>query len=301
MGLPLEMDPNKKGYAIYENIEYQDYWKGQQKIKLDELEHALVTRLLPAHGQRILDIGCGYARLAPCYMDRFEQVVLLDGSLSLLRQAQEHTQNHAVYVAADAMKLPFMPAAFDAVLLIRVLHHLSDVDASFAEFNRVQQDNSLFLFTYNNKLSPMIIWKWLTGRVKFCPFDTAPSVANIHLLAHHPQFIRRSLRKANFKYHTELGAGVMDKLANYTGRFWRLVPMGLFLAPFFGRTHLAPWMFCSAHKNPTAGSPPASAVSSALFACPQCHSALDEADQSLQCTRCQRAYPIVDGIYDFRL
>ena len=90
---------------LYEGIEYKEFWQGKSRIKLDETERALISNLLPIRGRCIIDIGCGYGRLADCYMDRFEQSVLVDGSLTLLKQAVETTDGKAIYVAADSYHL----------------------------------------------------------------------------------------------------------------------------------------------------------------------------------------------------
>jgi len=36
-----------------------------------------------------------------------------------------------------------------------------------------------------------------------------------------------------------------------------------------------------------------------IYVCPQCKGKLTRQDNSLSCTKCQRAYPILDGIPDF--
>src|SRR5574339_537191 len=97
-GLPLAPNPEHAS-RLYDGIEYKDFWAGEEKAKLDDLERSLVCELLPQTGHRIIDIGCGFGRLADCYLNRFEQVVMLDGSLTLLRQAKDTFRERAVYIA----------------------------------------------------------------------------------------------------------------------------------------------------------------------------------------------------------
>ena len=105
---PTRFPPAETGYSLYEDVAYQEYWKNPLS-RQDALEQYIISRMLPASGRRIIDLGCGYGRLAPCYVDRFDQVVLCDGSLSLLRDARAALGNRAFFVAADIARLPFRP------------------------------------------------------------------------------------------------------------------------------------------------------------------------------------------------
>ena len=150
-GLPVESDLAKDPFSLYEGVEYQQFWTGRQKRSLDELEHAIVRILLPVSGRRIIDVGCGFGRLADCYLDRFEQIVMLDGSMSLLRQALEKTSGKAICIAGDLSHMPFRPASFDAVLLIRVFHHINDSQSCLSELHRLLCNEGRFIFNYCNK------------------------------------------------------------------------------------------------------------------------------------------------------
>ncbi len=68
---PLKSDLERDQYRFYEGVEYKHFWDGLKRSKLDELEHAIVRELLPVSGRRIIDVGCGYGRLADCYLNRF--------------------------------------------------------------------------------------------------------------------------------------------------------------------------------------------------------------------------------------
>ena len=153
MGLPPKMD-RAHMHRSYEGIEYKEFWGAdKEKHTLDLLEHDFVRALLPASGQRILDIGCGYGRLADCYLDRFHQAVMLDGSMTLLRQAQEKNGKKAIYVAADANHLPFRYSSFDCVLLFRVFHHIPDSQRILFEIKQLLGFKGTFIFDYFNKAS----------------------------------------------------------------------------------------------------------------------------------------------------
>ena len=62
---------------------------GQARWEYEDLaERIALRRLLPPKGRRLMDIGAGFGRLSEFYSG-YEQVVMLDYSRSLLRQAQQ--------------------------------------------------------------------------------------------------------------------------------------------------------------------------------------------------------------------
>jgi hypothetical protein len=57
-------------HELYADIDYRVFWSGWQQCKLDQAEHAVVRDMLPAAWRRLIDIGCGFGRLAGCDLDR---------------------------------------------------------------------------------------------------------------------------------------------------------------------------------------------------------------------------------------
>ena len=296
-GLPVVIDPNKNSSRIYEGIEYKEFWNGDSKNKLDELEHFLLRNMLPRSGRRIIDIGCGFGRLADCYLDRFEQVVMLDGSITLLKQAQDAIKDRAVYIAADANHLPFTRSSFDCVLMFRVFHHLTDSQAILTELNRVLGDMGVLVFNYCNKLSGRQVMRWLMGSSKESPFSLDPAVG-LRFIVHHPIYVQRTLINAAFSDITYLGSGVMDKVAGRLGPFEKWLPSGEALAPVLGVVKIAPWINCRAVAH--GGQMDDRKTIEELLVCPQCHNSLQKSSGSYHCLTCARSYPIIDNIADFR-
>ncbi len=84
--------------------------------------------LLPLHeleGQRVVDLGCGMGRWSYFIADHCRELVLVDYSEAIFvaRRNLRHVE-HAIFVMADVLDLPFRDDAFDLVLCIGVLHHL---------------------------------------------------------------------------------------------------------------------------------------------------------------------------------
>ncbi|MCA9911848.1 MAG: class I SAM-dependent methyltransferase, partial [Anaerolineae bacterium] len=128
----------EKRICDYEGSTYRtDFWEGQGRDYEDLVERDVLQRLLPKHGQRLLEIGAGFGRLTNEYI-AYQQVVLLDYSFSQLQYAREQLGDDGyIYVAADAYKLPFKPGVFDGATMIRVIHHFEDVPRVLSGIRRV--------------------------------------------------------------------------------------------------------------------------------------------------------------------
>jgi ubiquinone/menaquinone biosynthesis C-methylase UbiE len=295
VGLPLTLNPEHAS-RLYDGTEYKEFWAGKQKASLDELEHALVRELLPKRGRRIIDIGCGFGRLADCYLDRFDQVVMLDGSITLLQQARETLGEKAVYIAADANYLPLATSSFDCALMIRVLHHLKDARWTLSELSRILGNGGVFLFNYSNKLSARQLLRRLLRWNKENPFALDPVLSGQMLMQHHPTYVHRMLKKTGFSEMQYFGTGVVDKLVG--SRFEKWLPSGRTMASVLGVIKLAPWIMCRTQSGGEALRDYRSIDD--LLICPSCQSAVHHTEQAYVCTSCNTSYPIENGIADFR-
>ena len=91
-------------------------------------------RLSP--GDRILDLGAGTGRFSR-FAAELGSVVAADVSLDMLSRARD--KGGFPRVRADAHALPFRRDAFDATLLVMVLHQLTDLPRALAEVVRVSR------------------------------------------------------------------------------------------------------------------------------------------------------------------
>jgi ubiquinone/menaquinone biosynthesis C-methylase UbiE len=300
MGLPKQFDPYKMRSQLYEGIEYKEFWTGKSKNKLDELEQTIIRKLLPDSGYRMIDIGCGFGRLAECYLDRFQQIVMLDGSITLLKQAQETYKEKAVYIAADANCLPFRSYSFDSAVMIRVFHHLADSQRILSELKRVLGGPGYLIFNYCNKLSARKLIRRLIRLDKQNPINLAPVTSGKTMILHHPTYIHRMLIQTGFAQTEYFGVGVMDKLSEKVGQLEKWLPSGEMLAPFFGNLKLAPWIICKTQSQEGDAFINNNCIHDILV-CPACYGFITNNTQKYKCAECNRSYPIEDGIADFRL
>jgi len=89
---------------------------------------------LPARG-RLLDAGGGTGRVAQALHGLAGQIVVIDLSAAMLRQAAR--KEGLASARAQAEQLPFPDASFERILLVDAFHHLGDQRQAAAELWRV--------------------------------------------------------------------------------------------------------------------------------------------------------------------
>jgi ubiquinone/menaquinone biosynthesis C-methylase UbiE len=128
---------------------------------LGELSRTPIQRL------RLLDVGCGVGMLDGPLSQAVGRVLGLDASaVSLVHAA--HGAPRARYVAGQAARLPFRDAAFDAVLLVNVLHHVAPASRveCLTQAARVVTPEGLLLVLEHNRWHPLT-----RAAVTRCAFD----------------------------------------------------------------------------------------------------------------------------------
>jgi ubiquinone/menaquinone biosynthesis C-methylase UbiE len=121
--------------------DYREFWTDRQYE--DWAESRVLNRIIGkfGHPRWFADFGGGFGRNAAHYRDRARNSVIVDYSANNLTHAGEL---HAADVAAGRVHLvrgsvtalPFVDGAFDAAMVIRVLHHLDDVEVALSEMGR---------------------------------------------------------------------------------------------------------------------------------------------------------------------
>ena len=106
-----------------------------------------------APGERVLELGCGTGVFLPALAAAVGpngEVVGLDHNPGFLQEARHRVEIAGVSARvtleeADAMRLPFPAASFDAVHVERVLMHLEDPDAALRDVCRVLKPGGRFV------------------------------------------------------------------------------------------------------------------------------------------------------------
>jgi SAM-dependent methyltransferase len=284
----------------YEGSSYRtDFWEGQGREYEDLAERIALRKLLPPAGARLIEIGAGFGRLVDLY-DGYQQVILLDYSKSMLRQAQERLGRGGkyIYVAVNLYAMPFVDSLFDTTVTVRVLHHVQNIPAAFQEIQRVLKSGGAYVLEYANKRHLKAVLRYLLGRQSWSPFVPEPYEFVELNYDFHPTWMQARLREAGFAIGRELAVSSFR-----LPLLKRLIPPhplaaldGLLQRPT-ASLRLAPSVFVRARAEKET----AQTESRAFFRCPSCHGTdLIEAEEVLTCQGCGRGWAIDDGIYDFK-
>jgi SAM-dependent methyltransferase len=288
----------------YEGSRYRtEFWTREREYE-DRAERIALCKLLPPRGERLIEIGAGAGRLADLYLN-YAQIVLVDYARSTLAEAREHIIAHFPdhahrfrLVAADLYALPFVDGLFDAVMMVRVMHHVADVPAALSGIAALLKPGGTFVLEFANKRNLKAILRYLTRRQSWSPFESQPYEFAALNFDFHPAWMGARLREARFSVKRTLAVShfrwallkrlfpartlaAVDGAIQDIGAMWKLSPS------VFVRAQ-AP------ATNPVA-------TPGAFFLCPVCRSALiTESSDAVTCDRCGRVWPMRDGIYEFK-
>ncbi len=285
----------------YEGSDYQtSFWEQGRRVYEDRAEAIALQRLLPAGGDLLLELGAGAGRNTPRYIG-FKQIVLLDYSLTQLKQAMQRMGGNQryIYVAADIYKLPFVEGLFDAATMIRTLHHMAEPQAALKQVRRSMQSGGSFILEYANKQNLKSILRYLIRKQAWSPYTTESVEFEKLNFDFHPETVRGWLKETGFNLQKQLAVSYL-RLA----LFKRILPINLlsklesWLQPTGNLIQLSPSVFT--YSQAVGDSP--KAQPGTFFKCPVCESYnLKPHGARLICVDCNRQWPIREGIFDFRI
>ena len=147
-----EPDIKQQVSAFYDQVGWQMEADGQyQNARYEDLRpvsaeyihncHLRINRHLAPTGKYLLDAGSGPVQYAEylTYSKGYQRRVCADISLVALTEARQRLDEHGLYVVTDVAHLPFASDAFDGVVSLHTLHHLSleDQTRAYHELHRV--------------------------------------------------------------------------------------------------------------------------------------------------------------------
>ncbi len=291
----------------YEASTYRtDFWQGQGREYEDAVERVALRRLLPPTGQRLVDIGAGFGRLADLYAG-YQEVVLVDYSQSQLEYARQQLGDERfIYVAADLYRLPLATGAVDAAVMVRVLHHIADVPAALGQLARILSPQGALVLEFANKRHLKNMVRYLLGR-GVNPFARAPyEFAELHF-DFHPAWVQARLAEAGFQIEARRSVSLLRAgfLKRHLPTRWLVALDAALQRPTAALTP-APSVFVRARRPAAPGIAPGSAATPSvprarLFRCPDCgQEPLQQRADGVICPRCQGHWPIVNGVYVFK-
>jgi ubiquinone/menaquinone biosynthesis C-methylase UbiE/uncharacterized protein YbaR (Trm112 family) len=286
----------------YEGSDYQStFWDAGGRAYEDAAEGVALKRLLPQGGKRMLELGAGAGRNTPRYTG-FERIFLLDYSHTQLEQARQRlgTGERYRFIAADVYHLPFVAGLFDAATMIRTLHHLTEPASALNQVRQALAPGAIFILEFANKQNLKAILRYFLRQQTWNPFSPEPVEFAALNFDFHPATVRAWLQHSGFALERTLTVShfrfdlfkkllplkvlvALDSVAQLSGNAWQLSPS------VFTRSRAV-------------GSGSALAAVEGVFRCPACgQMPLADTPPEIACPACGRRYPVVDGIYDFRI
>lgn len=300
------------------NYDYKQYWEGREYENLAE-DLALGKLFKKMSGRRIVDVGGSFGRLLPIYYDKYEEPVIIDYSLKTLLRYEKAILDrypNTKLVAANVYHLPFVGGSFDAALMVRVLHHISEPETYYEELSKILDNNAIYIQEFANKIHLKARVKWILSG-KFEMLDSTPyqqpSQGNFEgvnsgqndtsiFLNFHPKHVREMLAEAGFKVVGK-GSSSFIRIPKLKASLSLSTIMKLEKAAQFllDDTNIAPSIF---YKTVVAKSETKSETASQfreILVCPECKGKLNFNEDSCRCTKCGREYKKHSTVWDFRI
>lgn len=210
---------------------YLHYWDGREYEHA--AEEAAIRRLLKGqHFTKAVDVGGGYGRLCVLLEAYADDVTLAEPSQQQLdiaaRYLKDHAEVHRQLMQADDLKFP--AESIDLLTMIRVMHHLPDPTAEFAEIARVLTADGTAIIEVANYLHMRNRLKHLAKRQKMPvkPVDIRSAEhrneGEIPFVNHNPHTVIRQLEHAGLQVEHSLSVSNLRSV-----RLKQIVPREIML------------------------------------------------------------------------
>lgn len=201
------MPSKRKIFYDDPSFDYQKYWENRvyenqsEKIALKKL-----LKLIPNKKKKsLIDIGGGFGRLATEYTSLFKKCLLIEPSIKLIKQAEELSKDFPNLKVKKSFveKINVDDKSFDVILMIRVVHHLKDLNIVLKEVDRILRPQGFLVLEFANKSHlKNIIKAAVKGDLNFLTSHIPKKVAQRSLTPffnYHPNQIKSLLFNHQFK------------------------------------------------------------------------------------------------------
>jgi len=194
-----------------ESYNYKSYWFGRSYEHNAEV--IALKKLLPKKGEKIIDIGGGFGRLLSVYRNNFDEATILEPSKKLLEQMEENVLLGSdpagvrplkiLKINADVMNISKeLVGNYDCAIMIRVSHHLEDLEAAVASISKLTTKGGVFIFEFANKMHFLNVLKNAI-KLNFRFFSKEPYKLGTFTLWH-PAYVKEALEKNGFRLEEKL-------------------------------------------------------------------------------------------------
>ena len=197
--------------AAYDTYDYPSYWDDREyEHKAEYFAIKTLLNKIP-NIKIIIEVGAGYGRLFSSFSYRAKKIILSDPSASSLSLARKKIRNNkkAVFIQSSLENLPnqLRGGTSDLVIMVRVLHHIKNIQEAFKIVAGLLKDNGYFILEFANKGHLKATLKeFYKGNLTF-PLDISPidksckkSRKNkcLPFINYHPDEITEQLKNAGF-------------------------------------------------------------------------------------------------------
>ena len=203
--------------AAYDSYDYALYWETRN---YEHLSEAIAVKTLLAKIPKIksiLDIGAGYGRLTPYYCFRAKKTILTDPSAKLLAIARQKLGNKRnisfIQSGWKNLKTKFKAKSIDLVIMVRVLHHIEDLNKVISSVNRLLKPGGYFILEFANKSHIKATLKELSrGNITYLMDISSKDIRSsksikqntLPFINYHPDTISRVLKNNEFTIKNKL-------------------------------------------------------------------------------------------------
>lgn len=287
----------------YEGSKYStEFWSPAREYE-DRAERIAIRAMLPPQGGRLIDIGAGAGRTGDLYLG-YDEVILMDYARSTIVEARDRWGHDPrfKFVAADLYTLPFVEAAFDSVVMIRVIHHIVDVPRALRNIHLILRPTGMFVFEFANKRNLKAMARYAARRQPWSPFDQKPIEFAELNFDFHPGWMKQQLRQADFDIRQARSVSTfrVGALKRWLGAR-RLASIDGALQRPLAPLAVSPSMFVLCSPSPDVSRPQEKGLGGEVFACPTCRVPLpgQPMNDELRCANGHR-WSTREGIYDFK-
>ena len=302
----------------YENYDYLEFWEDNKRLYEDRAERMALKKLLLGTERKdklLIDIGCGFGRLFGEYKD-FTHIIMIDYSLKNIENARSKVKkflkgdkeklSRIIFMVADATNLPLRSNTADAIITVRVIHHLEKPEIYFDEVRRILKNGGHYFLEFANKRNMKNILRFLVGKMNTSPFNSAPHQIGETILNFHPGYIASFLRERGFRLKkivsvSNFRLGLFKKIFGIRFiLFLEKIYQDLFSFILLGPSIFIKSILEKVDKDSSPGNDPEVSLENLLI-CPYCRKGgILLEDKRLICSTCKTHITSKDGIINFK-